>query len=133
MYRPRRVVWHHLNGGQSQTGDARGRALEGVWHHLNGGQSQTDRSYFRITTSSTPLRRSTFTPTSPSSCLVSRRSTRASPSFRSRILTSGRNAGKTGFENMTVCSGADTLKPRQASSKRKTAPDAQACGLQATG
>src|SRR5207244_10972311 len=90
-------------------------------------------TYFKITTSSAPLRRSTLTPTSPSSCLVSRRSTRASPTLRSRMLTSGRKVGKTGFENTSVRSGADTLKPRQASSKRKTAPDAQACGLQATG
>src|SRR5262249_33286641 len=49
------------------------------------------------------------------------------------MLTLGRNAGKTGFENTSVCSGADTLKPRQASSKRKIAPDAHACGAQATG
>src|SRR6266571_5247407 len=90
-------------------------------------------TYFRTTTSSAPARRSTFTPTSPSLCLVSKRSTRASPTFRSRMLTSGRKAGKTGFEKMSVCSGADTLRPRQASSKRKIAPDAQACGAQATG
>src|SRR5438034_9324256 len=70
-------------------------------------------------TSSAPSRRSTLTPTSPSSCRVSRRSTRASPTFRSRMLTLGRKAGKTGFENTSVCLGADTLKPRQASTKEK--------------
>src|SRR6266576_7176661 len=47
-------------------------------------------NYFNIRTSSAPSRRSTFTPTSPSSCRVSRRSTRASPTFRSRMLTLGR-------------------------------------------
>src|SRR5439155_9997496 len=37
--------------------------------------------YFKRTISTSPSRRSTLTPTSPSSCLVSRRSTRASATF----------------------------------------------------
>jgi hypothetical protein len=56
--------------------------------------SFSQATYFRTTTSSAPARRSTFTPTSPSSCLVSKRSTRASPTLRSRMLTLGRKAGR---------------------------------------
>src|SRR5207247_531466 len=57
-----------------------------------------EQSYLKMRTSSAPLRRSTFTPTSPPSCLVNRRSTRASSTFRSRMLTLGSKAGKIGFE-----------------------------------
>jgi hypothetical protein len=49
------------------------------------------------------------------------------------MLTLGRKAGKMGFEKTSVCSGTETLNPRQASSKRKIAADAHACGAQATG
>src|SRR4029453_2095462 len=89
--------------------------------------------YFNTTTSRLPFRRRTFTPTSPSLCLVSRRSTLASPTFRSRMLTCGRNCGKNGFENTSLRSGANTSRPRHACSKRNTAPEAHACGAQATG
>src|SRR5439155_21818791 len=88
--------------------------------------------YFKTTISTSPSRRSTSTPQSPSSCLVSRRSTRASATFKSRIVNCGRNGGKSGFENTSFRSGAEMLKPRHASSKRNTAPDAHACGAQAT-
>src|SRR5215472_15626156 len=71
-------------------------------------------AYFKTTTSRAPFRRRTFTPTSPSSCLVRRRSTLASPTFRSRMLTCGRNCGKNGFENTSLRSGANTSSPRHA-------------------
>ena len=73
--------------------------------------------YFKRTISISPSRRSTLTPTSPSSCLVSRRSTRAPPTFKSRIVTCGRNGGKSGFENTSFRSGAEMLKPRHASNE----------------
>src|SRR5690242_9380685 len=77
--------------------------------------------YFKRTISTSPSRRSTLTPTSPSSCLVSKRSTRASPIFKSRIVTCGRKGGKSGFENTSFRSGAEMLRPRHASNKRNTA------------
>src|SRR5215510_7081066 len=89
--------------------------------------------HFKTTTSRMPVLRRTFTPTSPSSCLVSRRSTLASPTFRSRMLTCGRNCGKNGFENTSLRSGANTSSPRHACSKRNIAAEAHACGSQATG
>src|SRR6185369_17107470 len=117
----------------------------GLWHHDHPGvhhrtilrrsaaTSAIAAIYFKTTTSRMPFRRRTFTPTSPSSCLVSRRSTLASPTFRPRMPTCGRNCGKNGFENTSFRSGANTSRPRHASSKRNTAPEAHACGAQATG
>src|SRR5262245_22379327 len=96
-------------------------------------QAHFEDDYFKTTTSSVPWRRSTLTPTSPSSCLVSKRSTRASATFNPRIVTCCRKRGKIGFEKVTLRSGADTFKPRQASSRRNTAPDAHDCGAHATG
>src|SRR5215471_473072 len=89
--------------------------------------------YFSTMTSRLPFRRKTFTPTSPSSCLVRRRSALASPTFKSRMLTFGRNCGKNGFENTSLLSGAKISSPRHACNKRNTAPEAHACGAQATG
>src|SRR5215831_9378540 len=45
----------------------------------SGATSAIATIYFKTTTSRLPFRRRTFTPTSPSLCLVSRRSTLASP------------------------------------------------------
>src|ERR1700757_4293840 len=49
------------------------------------------------------------------------------------MLTWGRNCGKNGFEKTTLRSGATISSPRHASTKRNTAPEAHACGAQATG
>src|SRR5215467_4016461 len=105
-------------------------------HHIcvcDGNKRNSKENYFKTTTFSSPSRRSTFTPTSPSLCLVSKRSARASATFNPRIVTCWRKRGRIGFENVSLRSEAETLKPRQASSKRNTAADAQDCGAQATG
>src|SRR5262249_61716382 len=49
------------------------------------------------------------------------------------MLTCGRNCGRNGFENTSLRAGANTSSPRHACSRRNIAPEAHACGAQATG